>query len=441
MDAPKPISVLLIENNPDDVALIRGALSPSPFFSASITHASTLRTGLECLKKDHIDVVLMDLGLPDGRGLDTFEKAFASASHVPIIILTSLDDEELAMQSVRKGAQDYFVKGQVNDSLLRRAVLYAIERKKMLIEYERTEERLRASEARLRNITAVIGEGIYVLNREGRLQFMNQEAEKLLGWTAAELRDRNFHDVVHYQKADHTPMAEDECPVLKTINTGRTYRTEEDVFTRKDGTLFSASVVATPLIEDEGIVGSVAAFQDITDRKQAADELRRLNELLARQATTDPLTGIANRLKFNEALRSEIRRSMRYNVPLSLIMFDIDHFKTINDTYGHHSGDTVLRDLTKLVSKNVRINDEFARWGGEEFMIMVTNTSLPHAGKFAEKLRALINDLQWPWSTKVTCSFGVSQLTEDDTEDKLVQRVDAALYRAKANGRNRVEIA
>jgi diguanylate cyclase (GGDEF)-like protein/PAS domain S-box-containing protein len=441
MDAPKPISVLLIENNPDDVALIRGALSPSPFFSASITHASTLRTGLECLKKDHIDVVLMDLGLPDGRGLDTFEKAFASASHVPIIILTSFDDEELAMQSVRKGAQDYFVKGQVNDSLLRRAVLYAIERKKMLIEYERTEERLRASEARLRNITAVIGEGIYVLDREGRLQFMNQEAEKLLGWTAAELRDRNFHDVVHYQKADHTPMAEDECPVLKTINTGRTYRTEEDVFTRKDGTLFSASVVATPLIEDEGIVGSVAAFQDITDRKQAADELRRLNELLARQATTDPLTGIANRLKFNEALRSEIRRSMRYNVPLSLIMFDIDHFKTINDTYGHHSGDTVLRDLTKLVSKNVRINDEFARWGGEEFMIMVTNTSLPHAGKFAEKLRALINDLQWPWSTKVTCSFGVSQLTEDDTEDKLVQRVDAALYRAKANGRNRVEIA
>jgi two-component system cell cycle response regulator len=177
------------------------------------------------------------------------------------------------------------------------------------------------------------------------------------------------------------------------------------------------------------------------DRWRRSDELRRLNELLARQATTDPLTGIANRLKFNEALRSEIRRSMRYNVPLSLIMFDIDHFKTINDTYGHHSGDTVLRDLTKLVSKNVRINDEFARWGGEEFMIMVTNTSLPHAGKFAEKLRALINDLQWPWSTKVTCSFGVSQLTEDDTEDKLVQRVDAALYRAKANGRNRVEIA
>jgi diguanylate cyclase (GGDEF)-like protein/PAS domain S-box-containing protein len=439
MDAPKPISVLLIENNPDDVALIRRSLAPSQSFSASITHADTLRTGLECLKNDHIDVVLMDLGLPDGQGLDTFEQAFAAAAHVPIIILSGFDDEELAMQSVRKGAQDYFVKGQVNDSLLRRAILYAIERKKMLIAHKRTEERLRASEARLRNITAVIGEGIYVLDQEGRLQFLNAEAERLLGWTGAELKGRNFHDVVHYQKADHTPLAEDECPVLKTINAGRTYRTEEDVFTRKDGTLFSASVVATPLIEDEGIVGSVAAFQDITDRKQAADELRRLNELLARQATTDTLTGIANRLKFNEALRAEIRRSKRYNVPLSLIMFDIDHFKTINDTFGHHSGDTVLRDLTKLVSRNVRINDEFARWGGEEFMIMVTNTSLPHAGQFAEKLRALIEDLQWPWSGKITCSFGVTQLAEDDTEDRLVQRVDDALYRAKANGRNRVE--
>lgn len=433
MDEPKPTSVLLIENNPDDVALIGRSLSSPPGFPARITHADNLGSGLECLKNNDIDVVLLDLGLPDGQGLDTFERVFASATHVPIIILTGCDDEELAMQAVRKGAQDYFVKGQVNDGLLRRAIRYAIERKKMLIEHERTEERLR-------NITAVIGEGIYVLDREGRLVFLNPEAEKLLGWTLAELKGRDLHNAVHFQKADHTPLAADECPVLKTINTGCTYRTEEDVFTRKDGTLFSASVVATPLIEDEEIVGSVAAIQDITDRKQAADELRRLNELLARQATTDPLTGIANRLKFNEALRTEIRRSKRNNVPLSLIMFDIDHFKTINDTFGHDSGDTVLRGLTALVSKKVRVHDEFARWGGEEFVIMVTHTSLPHAGLFAEKLRTLIDDLEWPWSRKVTCSFGATQLAEEDTEDRLVQRVDAALYRAKANGRNRVEM-
>jgi len=439
MDALKPISVLLIENNPDDAVLIQQSLSSSPHFLPRITHADRLHIALECLKNNDIDVVLLDLGLPDGQGLATFERAYASAPHVPFIILTGCDDEDLAMLAVRKGAQDYFVKGQVNDSLLRRAIRYAIERKKMLIEYKQTEEQLRASEARLRNITAVIGEGIYVLDREGCLQFLNPEAERLLGWTLAELKGRNLHDVVHFQKADHTPLTKDDCPVLKTINSGLIYRTEEDVFTRKDGTLFSASVVATPLIEDEGIVGSVAAFQDISDRKQAADELRRLNELLARQATTDPLTGIANRLKFNEGLRTEIRRSKRYNVPLSLIMFDIDHFKMINDTFGHHSGDTVLRDLTALVSRNVRIHDEFARWGGEEFMVMVTNTSLQHAVLFAEKLRMLIDDLEWPWSRKVTCSFGVAQLAEEDTEDRLVQRVDAALYRAKANGRNRVE--
>ena len=308
-------------------------------------------------------------------------------------------------------------------------------------ELKRVEEALRSSEAKLRNITEVIGEGIYVLDGQGRLTFMNPEAEKLLGWSEAELLGREMHEVIHFQKADGTPLPEADCPVLRAISSGDTIRNEEDVFTRKDGTLFPVAIVATPLREAGQIVGSVAAFQDITERKKVDGEMRLLNEILARQAKTDPLTGISNRLKFNEVLSTEIHRARRFRTPLSLIMFDVDHFKMINDTFGHHAGDQVLRELTSLVADHVRSHDLFARLGGEEFMITVTNTTADNALRFAEKLRLTIEKRRFPGVGRVTCSFGVAQLGSDENDDRFTQRADDALYRAKEQGRNRVETA
>ncbi len=183
----------------------------------------------------------------------------------------------------------------------------------------------------------------------------------------------------------------------------------------------------------------VTIFEDITERKKTNDELKRLNEVLARQATTDPLTGISNRAKFREIMEIEITRCRRFSLPLSLIMFDIDHFKKVNDTYGHNTGDDVLRELTSLVSKPIRQHDLFARWGGEEFLIMVTNTTKSGAAIFAEKLRHSIETYNFPAVSRVTCSFGVGEFERVDTIDSFVQKVDAALYRAKSAGRNRVE--
>jgi diguanylate cyclase (GGDEF)-like protein len=175
------------------------------------------------------------------------------------------------------------------------------------------------------------------------------------------------------------------------------------------------------------------------ERKRAAVELKRLNELLEHQATTDPLTGISNRLKFTEMLEAEIQRSTRYALPLSLIMFDIDYFKKVNDSHGHHVGDRVLREIVALVRDNIRVNDLLARWGGEEFMIMATNTTLENARLFAEGLRLLIAQHSFHEVGSVTCSFGVARLI-DDSQDQFIQRVDRAMYDAKARGRNRVEI-
>ncbi len=305
---------------------------------------------------------------------------------------------------------------------------------------KRSEDALRESEAKLRNITSVIGEGIYALDAQARLTFMNPEAEKLLGWTEAELLGRQVHDIIHLQKADGSRCHSEECGALRTITTGDIYRNDEDVFTRKDGSQFPASSICTPLRENGQVVGSVTVFQDITERKRAAVELKLLNEILSQQATSDPLTGIANRLKFNDRLSNEVQRAKRFDLPLSLMMFDIDHFKKVNDTYGHLAGDTVLRELTSLVGRYVRMHDIFARWGGEEFMILLTNTSEENARLFAEKLRGIIETTKFT-TGPATCSFGVAALKLEDTDDSFTHRVDDALYQAKVKGRNRVETA
>ncbi len=296
------IVVMLIEDNHDDALLIQRYLSKAIKVTYQIHHVDELRKGLDFLNSGGVDVVLLDLGLPDAQGLSAFEKVYAMSPDVPIIVLTGHDDDDLAMEAVHKGAQDYLVKGQIAGGLLQRSIRYAIE------------------------------------------------------------------------------------------------------------------------------------------RKRAAAELKRLNELLERQATTDPLTGILNRLKFNHTLSAEIQRSKRYSIPLSLIMFDIDHFKNINDSHGHHMGDKVLREIVDLVKENIRVHDFFARWGGEEFMIMATNTKQDNARLLAEHLRLMIGRHHIQGVGRVTCSFGVAQLI-NDTEDQLTQRVDHALYQAKANGRDRVELA
>ncbi len=157
-------------------------------------------------------------------------------------------------------------------------------------------------------------------------------------------------------------------------------------------------------------------------------------------ANTDPLTGIANRLKFNTILEHLIGSHKRYNNALSLVYFDIDHFKKVNDTYGHKIGDVILIELSKMVQLCIRDSDLFARWGGEEFIIVLPETNLDSAAILAEKIRACIENFSFDEDLKVTCSFGVAELNSEDDENSLLIRADSALYEAKESGRNKVVV-
>ena len=181
------------------------------------------------------------------------------------------------------------------------------------------------------------------------------------------------------------------------------------------------------------LVAVIETLQDISKRKKLEEELARL-------ATTDSLTGLCNRHRFNELLEQEVARARRYHAPLSLIMFDLDYFKNINDTYGHAVGDQVLQGVAEIIRKNVRVTDWVGRWGGEEFMVLCPEATEKDAAVTAEKLRGLVESHIFETVKTITISCGVTRFKAHDSVDTFVSRADDALYRAKDNGRNIVEI-
>ena len=234
-------------------------------------------------------------------------------------------------------------------------------------------------------------------------------------------------------------------------------------------------------IEDKGKVvertskGKVArmigAHKDIHEIKIAQDELKAQNRLLRKDksiletlvnertseletlniklqeqldytnyvANHDKLTSLYNRYKFDESLEKEIQRAKRYAHPLSFIITDLDYFKDINDNYGHQTGDTILIQLAGILLENIRDIDIVARWGGEEFVMILPDTDKEQALSLAEKLRSIIQKHNFEKKISLTCSFGVTTFHKGDTKDTIFARMDKALYEAKESGRNRVE--
>ncbi len=199
----------------------------------------------------------------------------------------------------------------------------------------------------------------------------------------------------------------------------------------KDGeaTAFEITISRIDTVEDHYVI----VFTDIT-------AIQHEKILLEQMAYTDPLTNIYNRQMFNKMITREKENRTRHGDALSLIMFDIDHFKAVNDTYGHDVGDKVLITLTKLVSKHLRTNDVFARWGGEEFMILLPRTTLDIAYHKAQELRQLIEEYRDDIIPSMTVSFGVIEILSTDKDQSAFIRVDKALYQAKVKRNDVVQL-
>jgi diguanylate cyclase (GGDEF)-like protein len=170
-------------------------------------------------------------------------------------------------------------------------------------------------------------------------------------------------------------------------------------------------------------------------------EMGKYHKRLLKMATTDPLTGLVNRIRLDEKLAECHQFYQRTGRHFSVIIIDLDYFKRVNDTYGHLIGDKTLVKLSKLLSDNIRSIDMVGRWGGEEFMIICPETTSEGGKQLAEKIQSVIERYDFPHIHTMTCSFGISESREGDRIENVVGRADSALYRAKEEGRNRVCLA
>lgn len=239
--------------------------------------------------------------------------------------------------------------------------------------------------------------------------------------------------------------------VVDAMRANRPLLNYETCFRTRNGETLWCLMSASQ-VEFDGTPCMLSVTRDITERKRDEEALRQArdtaevanralqeaNAELQRLATTDPLTGIWNRRRFVKVAEMEIVRTRRYHVPVSLVLFDIDHFKSINDRHGHQVGDRVLIELTRLIHDHLRAVDVLARWGGEEFVLLLPHCGAVEAVTVAEKLRVLMECHPFPTIGRATASFGVAQLRPQETLDDWLKRADDALYAAKALGRNRV---
>jgi diguanylate cyclase (GGDEF)-like protein/PAS domain S-box-containing protein len=280
------------------------------------------------------------------------------------------------------------------------------------------------------------GEGIYGVDYQGNITFINPAALVMLDLDEAESLGRNAHELFHHHRADGGEYPCAECPLNLTLKDG-IRREVEDFFFRKDGERFPVRIVATPMIDNAEQVGAEVVFQDISRQKMLEAELTRL-------ATTDELTGLANRRHFLEQMDMELSRIHRFSEPAALLMLDLDHFKRINDTHGHAWGDATLRAFAKILLRHLRKTDLAGRLGGEEFALLLPGTGLESARCFAEELRRRVSGMTLEIgqrAVKITVSIGIARLDRDDVlTDAALARADAALYRAKESGRDRVEL-
>lgn len=296
-------------------------------------------------------------------------------------------------------------------------------------ERKRAEEAIRASEKKYRMLLDQASDGVVVIDRMGNYIEANNKACEALGYTREEMLGLNAVQVVAPEDLARKSLIADRLAARKGMLIER-------MLVRKDGTRFPVELSARLL--DDGTMQAI--IRDITERKRGEEVLHEL-------VTRDALTGLYNRREMDRILHEEVDRCRRYSRPLSVIMIDIDHFKAVNDNYGHHIGDEVLKWIGGMFRDNMRGADLAARYGGEEIAIILPETCQQDASFVAERFRYMV--AQQPFTLTphdgpelripVTISLGVAELpTDAATEATLLIAADRALYRAKRNGRNRV---
>ena len=300
-----------------------------------------------------------------------------------------------------------------------------------ITELRDVESELRHSEQRHRLLAENAWDVVWTMAMDGTITYVSPSVERVRGFTPDEARNQTLEEISppesaarvseYYQQVFGAIAAGTEPPV---------FRGEMEYY-RKDGSIMTGELQVIPHVDADGhVVELLGVTRDISERKMLEAELTRL-------AITDPMTGVWNRHHGSELLEAQTARPERAEMQ-SVLMVDIDNFKSINDTHGHEVGDRVLIEVARRLRESVRDSDFVARWGGEEFVVLLRDCPLADAVARAEKIRHRIAEAPCADAGTVTISVGVAELTADEDLDHWLVRADRALYQAKRSGRNTV---
>jgi diguanylate cyclase (GGDEF)-like protein/PAS domain S-box-containing protein/putative nucleotidyltransferase with HDIG domain len=292
------------------------------------------------------------------------------------------------------------------------------------------------AEVKFRTLVQLLPETVFELDERGRVTFANHNGLANFGYAD--------EDVARGLECARLLAPQDRERAIADLGralAGEKIAGVEYLALRQNGTTFPITVYSSPIVEDGRAVGIRGIAIDVTDRKKVEELLRQANSRLEELATTDELTGLWNRRRFAQMLKTEIDRARRRDAPLALVMFDIDQFKSVNDTYGHSFGDLVLREVAKTLQGGARSTDIVARYAGDEFMFLMPDTTIEAAVSAAERIRHRLDARRLSdgrRAVRVTISAGIGALEPGGPEaaDGLVRQVDGALYAAKHAGRD-----
>jgi two-component system cell cycle response regulator len=425
----------------------------------AVTAAADGHQAIEVLKAQEFDLALLDLMLPGVSGLDLLSRIKTNYPDTEVILISGHAGLDSAIQALRLGAYDYLKKSDLRLADLQALVARALERRRLARQNRElvahlTQARTELATRRARELAQVrqIGETLV-----GPLTW-NQLSQGLVNliWNSfpVELLGLAIHGPIPELPLE-TFRRRPEIPdngyqtfqeVLKGL-----LKTDPEAAFPPAGTPLPEMLWQKVAVEDVTLVAGAGRQEPFTPEEaelfrifilqgEAGIKNLALFERVKSLAIRDGLTGLHNYRYFRETLLYEVERSRRYKTPLSLLFLDIDDFKQINDTMGHLYGDTIIREVGNILKGGIRLADLLCRYGGDEFVLLMTQTPLQQAELLAERLRRLI--AQSPLARagqdcRVTVSIGVAGLTPRMSMEDLIQAADEALYRAKEAGKNR----
>jgi len=424
-----PPKILLIENDAAAASRIRAALAENGSGSFELEWVRQLSDGLERVQERGergIDAVVLELSLPDSRGMETFDKLFSAAPYTPILVLAGNENEALAKEAVGRGAQDYLLPGHLDGYSLSRALRNAIERKAV-------EDALYVERERAVVTLNSIGDAVLSTDISGKITYLNLVAETMTGWRREEATGKLLAEV--FRIIDGTTRKPARDPMEMAVEQNRTVGlTVNCILIRRDGFESPIEDSAAPIHDRAGrVLGAVIVFHDVS-------AARAMTIQMTHSAQHDQVTNLPNRLLLNDRITQSIALARRQKRPVAVIFLDLDHFKFVNDSLGHATGDKLLQSVSKRLVAAVRGSDTVSRQGGDEFVILLSE--IAHSEDAATSAAKILLALNAPHSIMgqdlhIDGSIGVSLYPEDGQDaETLIKNADTAMYHAKENGRN-----